>query len=82
MAGPGKRKMRSIAERRADLDARIPRWTALTLHQALDDAAARFAARPFVITEERQWTYAEIISWSKRMAKGLKRSGVAPGDKV
>ena len=82
MAGPGKRKMRSIAERRADLDARIPRWAALTLHQALDDAATHFAARPFVITEARQWTYAEIVSWSKRLAEGLKRSGVASGDKV
>ena len=82
MAGSGKRKMRLIAERRADLDARIPRWAALTLHQALDDAAARFAARPFVITEARQWTYADIVSWSKRLAEGLKRSGVASNDKV
>ena len=82
MAGPGMREMRSIAERRANLDARTPRWNALTLHQALDDAAARFAARPFVITEARQWTYAEIVSWSKRLANGLKRSGVSSGDKV
>lgn len=82
MAGPGKRKMRSIAERRADLDARIPRWTALTLHQALDDAAMHFASRPFVIGDGRQWTYAEMIGWSKRLAEGLRRRGVAPGDKV
>ncbi len=82
MSGSGKREMRSIAERRADLDARIPRWIALTLHQALDDAAAQFASRPFIISEERRWSYADIVSWSKRVAHGLQQRGVVSGDKV
>ena len=82
MAASGARVTLSIADRRSALDARFPEWTALTLHGALDLAAARFASRPLVITDERQWTYAEIVSWSKRLAGGLQRLGVRPGDNV
>ena len=82
MARSGKLVTASIAQRRAALDARFPQWTPLTLHAALDEAAEAFASRPLVITEDRSWTYAEIVSWSKRLAAGLQQRGVGPGEKV
>ena len=72
----------SVAGRQAALRVRFPTWRPMTLHGVLDDAAAAFGARPFVITPERTWTYAEVVAWSRRLAGGLRRIGVEPGDKV
>lgn len=72
----------SAAGRQAALRARFETWRPTTLHGVLDDAAVAFGARPFVITPERTWTYAEVVAWSRRLAGGLRRIGVEPGDKV
>lgn len=82
MAGPGERLTESITRRRAALEMRFAPWNPLTLHGALDAAAVEFGSQPFVITDERQWTYAETVDWSKRIAAGLARRGVRAGDKV
>ena len=71
-----------VAERRAALHAEYPEWTPLTLHGALDHAAGRHGERPFIITDDRGWSYAELVAWSKRLAAGLQREGVQPGEKV
>ena len=71
-----------VAERRAALHAEYPEWTPLTLHGALDQAAGRHGERPFIITDDRGWSYAELVAWSKRLAAGLQREGVQPGEKV
>jgi len=71
-----------VAERQAALDADYPVWTPLTLHGALDQAVERHADRPFIITDDRHWSYAELSAWSKRLAAGLQREGVEPGEKV
>lgn len=70
------------SERRAWLDARYPSWTPMTLAQALDAAAKAHADRPFVITDEREYSYAEIGDWSRRLAAGIVALGVEAGDHV
>ena len=48
----------------------------------LDNAASEFPERPFVVTDQRSWSYREIVQWSERIAAGLVASGVRPGDHV
>lgn len=74
--------MLSPATRRALLEARYPTWTSLTLAQALDLAVDRYADRPFVITDERSYSYREIRDWSRRLASALIARGVQQGDHV
>jgi fatty-acyl-CoA synthase len=72
----------SVQERRKAIEAAYPAWRAMTLSQALDDAAARHPDRPFVITDERTYSYAEMRDWSSRLAGGLIANGVEPNDHV
>ena len=72
----------SVASRRGALDEQFRPWQARTLHQALDEAARRFPARPFVVTDENTWTYAEMVAWSLRVAAGLRSNGIKPGEKI
>lgn len=74
--GPG------VEERQAALARRYPRWEPLTLDQMLAAAAQEFPDRPYVITDERTWTYKEMRAWSERLAAGLVTAGVRPGDHV
>lgn len=71
-----------VAERQAAIRDRFASWTPLTLHHALDEAVQVFGERPFVITDERTWTYREIAEWSRRLAAGLAAHGIRHGDKV
>jgi fatty-acyl-CoA synthase len=54
----------------------------MTVAQALDVAAERYAERPLVLTDEHEYSYAEIQETSRRIAAGLIELGVKPGDKV
>jgi fatty-acyl-CoA synthase len=72
----------SVAERRAAIEKRVPTWTPRTLAGALDVACADFADRPFVVTEDGTWTYAQMRDWSNRLAGGLAALGVGRGDHV
>ena len=54
----------------------------MTISQALDAAAAEFGTRPLVITDERNYSYHDIQSWSRRLASGLIARGVRAGDHV
>ena len=49
-----------------------------TLHEALDDAAARWPDRPYVITDEVTYTYAQIREWSLRL--GARRRSRGSGE--
>jgi fatty-acyl-CoA synthase len=71
-----------IATRRARLRDRFASWTPRTLHERLDEGAAAYGERPFVITDERTISYAETAQWSRRLADGLAALGVRPGDRV
>ena len=55
-----------IATRRAWLRARP--WTPRTLHERLDECAAAYGPRPFVITDDGTISYAETAPWSRRLA--------------
>ena len=57
-------------------------WQPMTLDDLLEKNAQEFPGRPFVITHNQSWTYAEMHSWVKRLAAGLINSGVKPGDHV
>jgi fatty-acyl-CoA synthase len=75
--------MRQVpADRRAQLELAHPEWRAMTISAAFDRAAHNYAERALVITEQRTYSYREMLSWSKRLASGLIASGVARGDKV
>lgn len=70
------------AARREAIETRFPEWTPRTLDGALDVAAAEFADRPFVITDEATWTYTDVVDRSRRVAAGLRDLGVGVGDHV
>ncbi|MGH3804803.1 MAG: AMP-binding protein, partial [Pseudonocardiaceae bacterium] len=72
----------TINERRARLVSRFPHWTPRSLGEWIDYCAEQYADRPFVITDDTSFTYAEISSWSARLADGLVALGVKPGDHV
>ncbi len=71
-----------IAERQQALWRRYPEWQPRSFDQVLDSVAAGFPDRPYVITDERSWTYRDIQRWSERLAAGLVQAGVRPGDHV
>jgi len=71
-----------VAHRQSVLQARFPRWVPGTIDAALDAASAEFPDAPYVVTDDRSWTYREVQEWSVRLANGLVRAGVAPGDHV
>ncbi|HEY2239152.1 MAG TPA: AMP-binding protein [Streptosporangiaceae bacterium] len=71
-----------IETRRARLRERFAEWVPRTLHERLDDCAAEYGDRPFVITDERTISYSETADWSCRLADGLAALGVQPGDRV
>ena len=75
-------KIPIIAERRKQLARRFPVWTPRTLDAFLDSCAENFAERPFVITDERTISYAEVAKWSAQLAAGLISLGVRRGDRV
>ena len=75
-------RLAPLAQRRAELESRHPVWTPRALHEQLDEAASRWPDRPYVITDDRTWTYAEVREWSLRLASALAARGVEPGEHV
>lgn len=72
----------SALDRQAALATRFPEWIARSLDGMLDLAAGEFPDRPYIVTDERAWTYRELADWSRRLAAGLISAGVRPGDHV
>jgi fatty-acyl-CoA synthase len=71
-----------IERRRAALADRYRTWEPTTLGGFLRRQAERYGDRPFVITDERTVTYAQVDAWATRLADGLAAVGVRPGDRV
>jgi fatty-acyl-CoA synthase len=71
-----------IEARRAALRARFPVWEPVTQSGFLARSAGKYGDRPFVITDERTASYAEIDAWATRLADGLAALGVRAGDRV
>lgn len=71
-----------VAQRQAALRERFAVWQPRTLDQLFDAIAREFPDRPYVITDDRSWSYREIQAWSERLAAGLVAAGVRPGEHV
>jgi fatty-acyl-CoA synthase len=69
-------------ERRSRLEARYPVWDVLTISGRLDRAVEIWGDQPLIITDARTWSYAEVQSWSRRIASGLIAHGLKPGEHV
>ncbi|WP_293853554.1 AMP-binding protein [uncultured Alsobacter sp.] len=72
----------SVSDRQARLRDLYPAWTSHTLDRVLDDIAAAHPDRPLVVTDDLDWSYAEVKRRSERIAAGLVAAGVKPGDHV
>src|SRR5581483_6616148 len=72
----------SVEMRRGALEAHTGPWRPRTLDRVLDDAAAAHPERPLVITDDRTYSYADMVAWSMRLARGLSAAGVRAGDHV
>ncbi len=75
-------RLGSVSARQQALWHRYPSWQPRTLDQVLDAVATAFPQRPFVVTDQRSWSYQEMQAWSERIAAGLMAAGVRPGDHV
>lgn len=53
-----------------------------TLGGWIDDLAARFDDRPALVLDETTVTFADLAARSRRVAAGLARLGIGPGDRV
>jgi len=71
-----------IHARRDELRRRFPVWRPSTLSDWLDDCAERYGGRPMVLTDDRELSYTDIATESRRLADGLATLGVQPGDRV
>src|SRR5689334_14569606 len=72
-------ELRSV---RGELEERHPVWSPRTLHGMLDAVAAEHGNRPFVIADDRFYSYSDMVEWSRRIAAGLLASGFQPGERV
>ncbi|RZI99549.1 MAG: acyl--CoA ligase [Brevundimonas sp.] len=79
---PPPRPLPSVQDRQAALSRRFPEWRPLTLAEMLDAAAEEFPDRPYLITDQRTWTYREMAQWVRQLAGGLVTAGVRPGEHV
>ncbi len=71
-----------IPERQQALESVFAPWQPRTLDRLLDEVAARYPDRDFVVTDERSWTYRAMADWVQRLAAGLVEAGVKPGEHV
>lgn len=71
-----------FAERHAAVLEAYPSWTPLMLHEVLDRAGERTPDRPYILTDDGAFTYAEVIRRSREVAGGLARLGVGQGEHV
>jgi fatty-acyl-CoA synthase len=69
-------------DRRSLIEARYPVWEVLTISGRLDRAVDAWADRPLIVTDARQWSYAEVQTWSRQIASGLIAHGLKRGEHV
>ncbi len=72
----------SPQERRSLIEARYPVWEVLTIFGRLDRAVEAWPDRPLIITNAREWSYAEVQAWSRQIASGLIAHGLQVGEHV
>jgi fatty-acyl-CoA synthase len=72
----------AVERRRAGIERRHPSWVQMSLDDYFARAAADFGGRDLVVTDQRSWSYAEVLAWSERLAAGLRAQGLQAGDRV
>jgi fatty-acyl-CoA synthase len=73
----------SVAERRRVTAERFgPVWAPSTFDRFLQEQAERTPSEPLILTDERTWTYSDVLHESRRVAAGLLKLGIQPGDRV
>jgi fatty-acyl-CoA synthase len=71
-----------VQQSRALLEEQWGPWQPRTTAQLLDRVAAEFPDLPYVLTDERTFTYRDLAEISRHLAAGLHASGVRAGDHV
>jgi fatty-acyl-CoA synthase len=71
-----------VDARRDALRRRFSAWRPRTLSDWLDDCAERYSDTPMVLTDDRELSYADVATESRRLADGLVALGVQRGDRV
>lgn len=51
-------------------------------HELVKSSAARLPDKPALLFRDRPWTYREVLEQGERVARGLSRLGIRPGDRV
>lgn len=69
-------------QRREVLEQAWGPWQPRTTAQLLDEVVRRHGDRPFVLTDERSYSYRELAELSEQLAAGLHSLGVGAGDHV
>jgi fatty-acyl-CoA synthase len=72
--------MVDISARVKKLLADYPVWKRWTIGNFFDEVAEKYAERPFILTEDRAYTYAETRRISDALARGYLQMGVKPRD--
>lgn len=71
-----------VAQRQAEIERLNAPWAMMTLAGALDRAADLHPDAPFVMTDERVWSYRAVQDASRVLAARLLAHGVRPRDHV
>lgn len=74
--------MKTIEERRKELEAEYPDWLPRTVDQLFARGVEKYADRPLVITDDRTLSYRDVDVLSRELADGLVAAGVRPGERV
>lgn len=81
-SGPSTASLPALAARREQLERTHAPWVPRTLAAQLAHVADAHPERPYVITDHRTVSYAELQEWSRRIARGLVAAGIAAGEHV
>jgi len=71
-----------IGTRRRLIEQEYPTWEPKALHVHFDAMVERHGQRPYIVTDDRELSYAETQELSRRYAAGLQKIGVRAGDRV
>ena len=72
----------TVERRRERLEKELGGWTPMGLAERFDRTVAAHPDRPYVLTDDAAYAYAEMQEWSRALAAGLHDLGVGPGDPV
>ena len=74
--------MADIGARVEKLLAEYPVWRRWTMGNFFDQVAERYADRPYILTEDREYSYGETRRMADTLARGYLQMGIRPRDHV